>query len=70
MVVHTMIEKKEKPYIDKLRNIQLTEADYNGGLKYIIGRRLRNYCEVNGSGSADTFGGRNNKNCIQMLKDI
>ena len=59
-----------RDYIDKLRNIQLTEADYNGGLKFMIGRKLRNYCESNGSSSEHTFGGRNGKNCIQMLKDI
>ncbi len=69
-VVHVMIPKKVKPYIDKLRNIQLTEADYNGALKFIIGRKLRNYCNVNGSSSTDTFGGRTKKNCIQMLKTI
>ena len=48
LVTHTMIEKKDKPYVDKLRKIQLTEVDYNGGLKYIIGRKLRDYCETNG----------------------
>ena len=69
-VIHTMIPKSEKPYINKLRNIQITEADYNGALKYIIGRQLRKYCENNGTSSDNTFGGRSEKNCIQMLKTI
>ena len=69
-VVHTMIPKVDKPYITKLRNIQLVEADYNGALKYIIGRKLRRYCESNGTSSENTFGGRTKKNCIQMLKTI
>ena len=65
-----MIPKSNKPYISKLRNIQLTEADYNGALKYIIGRKLRKYSEHNGSSSDNTFGGRSKRNCIQMLKTI
>ena len=69
-VVHTMIPKVDKPYVTKLRNIQLVEADYNGALKYIIGRQLRKYSESNGTSSDNTFGGRSNKNCIQMLKTI
>ena len=69
-VTHTMIPKADRPYINKIRNIQLTEADYNGAHKFIIGKKLRKYCESNGTSSENTFGGRSRKNCIQMLKTI
>ena len=35
--VHCMLQKKEKPYLNKLRIVQLFEADFNSASKYIIG---------------------------------
>ena len=35
---HCMIKKLEEPYINKLRIIQLFEGDFNGGLKYLLGK--------------------------------
>ena len=69
-VTHIMLPKKNRPFINKLRNIQITEGDYNGALKFIIGRQLRCYGDSNNASSDDTYGGRNKKNCHQMLKMI
>ena len=69
-VTHIMIPKKKKPYVNKLRNIQIVEGDYNGALKFLIGKTLRRYGDENGASSNSTYGGRNNKNCHQMLKMI
>ena len=35
---HSMLKKLQKPYVHKLRIIQLFEGDMNGGLKYLFGR--------------------------------
>ena len=35
---HCMIKKLDQPYINKLRIIQLFEGDFNGGLKYLLGK--------------------------------
>ena len=35
---HGMLQKLKKPYIQKLRIIQIFEGDMNGGFKYIFGR--------------------------------
>jgi hypothetical protein len=37
---HCMLKKKDKPYIHRLRIIQLFEGDFNGALKYLLGRLL------------------------------
>merc|ERR1740139_16486 len=38
--LHCMIQKKSLPYINKLRIVQLYEADFNTMLKILIRRRL------------------------------
>ena len=43
-----MIQKKPLPYINKLRIVQLYEADYNSYLKYILGRQLIKHSEHHG----------------------
>ncbi len=37
---HCMLQKDNKPYLHRLRIIQLFEGDFNGALKYILGRLL------------------------------
>ena len=43
-----MIQKKEAPYITKLRIVQLYEADYNAVLKFLLGKRMLNHAKDNG----------------------
>ena len=43
--LHCTIQKKKKPYINKLRIVQLYEADFNTMLKILLGRRLMNHGE-------------------------
>ena len=69
-VTHIMLPKKSKPYLNKLRNIQITEGDYNGALKFLIGKKLRQYGDENNASSDHTYGGRNRRNCHQMLKSV
>ena len=37
---HSMLLKKQHPFSQKLRIIQLFEGDFNAGLKCLLGRRL------------------------------
>ena len=56
--VQCMLQKKNKPYIIKLRIIELFEADFNSGLKYILGRQLLYHSETHGINSNQTHGSR------------
>ena len=38
--MHCVLQKKRFPYVDKLRIVQLFEAEFNSALKYILGRKL------------------------------
>ena len=40
---HCMLQKRDRPYIHRLRIIQLFEGDFNGALKSILGRVLMYY---------------------------
>ena len=53
-----MLQKKKIPYIDKLRIIQLFEADFNSCLKYILGRKLLYHGEDQCINSNQTHGSR------------
>ena len=48
--------KKARPYVDKLRIIQLFEADFNLALKYILGRKLLYHGEDQCINSTQTHG--------------
>ena len=41
--VHFMLQKISVPLWEKLRIIQLLEGDFNGGLRYLFGRKLMDY---------------------------
>ena len=49
---------KKLPYVDKLRIVQLFEADFNSALKYILGRKLLYHGEEQGVNSNQTHGSR------------
>ena len=42
--LHCMLLKKELPYIDKLRIIQLIEADFNAAIKNIVKQKIDETC--------------------------
>ena len=50
--------KKDKPFITKLRIIELFETDFNSGLKFILGRKLLYHGEDHGINSSQTHGSR------------
>ena len=54
---HCMLLKKELPYIDKLRIIQLIEADFNAAMKILLSRRLMRHADHAGANSNHTYGG-------------
>ena len=68
--IHCMIQKKDDPYSQKLRIIQLFEGDFNGALKYIIGRRLMKYVTKNNGFYEDIYGSRSGKTAIEALINI
>ena len=43
--LHCMLQKKEQPWITKLRIIQLFEADFNSGLKFFFSKTMMRHCE-------------------------
>ena len=50
--------KKERPYIDKLRIIQLIEDDFNAAMKIIISRQLMRHTDKSRVNITQTYGGR------------
>jgi hypothetical protein len=53
---HCMLQKKDKPYIHRLRIIQLFEGDFNGALKYLLGRLLMYHIVKNDECDKQAFG--------------
>ena len=68
--VHFMLHKIAIPTWEKLRIIQLMEGDFNGGLRYIFGRKLMHYADATNISSESTYGGRKGKNCHDALARI
>ena len=56
--LHCMIQKVKKPYITKLRIVQLYEADFNTMLKHLLGKRLMSHSEENRINGHQLFGSR------------
>ena len=55
---HCMLQKKELPYSQKMRIIQLFEGNFNGALKFLMGRHLMWYITKQGIVNAATYGSR------------
>lgn len=67
---HVMLQKKDKPYSQKMRIIQLFEGDFNGALKYILGRKLMWHITSNGLVDADTYGSRIGKTATEAILNL
>ena len=65
-----MLQKKDHPYSQKLRIIQLFEGDFNGALKYIIGRKLMKYVTKEDGFDSDMFGSISGKTAIEALINL
>ena len=68
--VHFMLMKTDAPLWEKLRIIQLLEGDFNGGLRYIFGRKLMSYGDTKKISSDSTYGGRGGRSCHDALLRI
>jgi hypothetical protein len=68
---HCMLQKRNKPYIHRLRIIQLFEGNFNGGLKYLLGRKLMAHMVKQELIPPDTYGsipGRNANEAMKLLQ--
>ena len=65
--LHCMFLKKDKPYIDKLRIIQLIEADFNAALKILLSRRLMRHADGMVINSTQTHGGRQGRSTYDAM---
>ena len=65
--LHCMLLKKELPYIDKLRIIQLIEADFNAAMKILLSRRLMRHADHAGANSNQTHGGRQGRSTYDAM---
>ena len=67
---HCMLLKKRHPYVNKLRIIQLFEGDFNGMLKFLLGRQLMRHMVQTDQIDVTTFGsipGRDAKEAMKLL---
>ena len=62
-----MIQKKAKPFINKLRIVQLYEADFNSLLKHLLGRRLMDHSEQHGLNGHQLYGSRKGRTTYDEL---
>ena len=62
-----MLLKQDKPYLAKLRIIQLIEADFNGALKILLSRRLIRHDDTYGTNSHQTHGGRQCRSTYDVM---
>ena len=67
---HCMLQKKDKPYAQKLRIIQLFEGDMNGALKYFMGRMLMRYATSKGIIDSEAYGSRLGKTSIEAIINL
>ena len=65
-----MLQKKDHPYSQKLRIIQLFEGDFNGALKYIIGRKLMKYVTKEEGFDSDMFVSISGKTATEALINL
>ena len=70
---HCMLQKLNRPYIHKLRIIQLFEGDFNGGLKYLLGRQMMKHLIKTGVIDEHAYGsipGMSSQEAMQTLQYI
>lgn len=64
---HCMLLKKKYPYINKLRIIQLFEGDFNGALKYLLGRLMMRHIVKSDEVDVTTFGSIPGRDAIEAM---
>ena len=67
---HVVLKKKKFPFSQKLRIIQLFKADFNGGLKYLMGRKLMWHATTEGILDSDTYGSRIGKTAPEAVLNL
>ena len=65
-----MHKKKDEPYSQKLRIIQLFEGDFNGGLKYLLGRQLMKHATKTGIIDNETYGSRIGRTANEAILNL
>ena len=68
--LHVMLPKLNRPYIHKLRIVQLFEADFNAGLKILYSRRLMSNTEKFQLNTEQIYGGRRGKTVHDCLTNL
>ena len=53
--LHCMIQKKTKPFVNKLRIVQLYSADFNSVLKYILSKRMMDFNRLHGNSNHQLY---------------
>ena len=62
-----MIQKKAKPFVNKLWIVQLYKADFNSLLKHLLGRQLMEYSERHGINGHQLYGSRKGRTTYDAL---
>ena len=62
-----MIQKVKQPYVNKLRILQLYEADFNTTMKLMRGKRLMGHSEKHGLNGNQLYGSRKGKSTYEAL---
>ena len=62
-----MLLKKDRPYITKMRIIELIEADFNASMKILLSRRLMRHADKSGVNNAQTHGGRQGRSTYDAM---
>lgn len=65
--LHCMLLQKDKPYVDKLRIIQLIETDVNAALKILLNRRIMWYTIALGANSTQIYDGRQDRSTYDNM---
>ena len=65
---HSMLQKMKKPYIHKLRIIQIFEGDMNGGMKYLFGRVFMKKLVQDGVIDSNAYGSIPGRDPLEALK--
>ena len=65
---HSMLMKMKKPYVTKLRIIQIFEGDMNGGLKYLFGRELMKRLVKDGVIDSQAYGSIPGRDPLEAMK--
>ena len=65
--VQALLQKENLPYIIRLRIIELFELDYNGMLKYLIGRKYAQFEQLKKFQNEESYGAVKKKSSHDAL---